>query len=125
MSHSPLPGQVTRPAFEWRPDSCHVSYGSKYPKLLQEHIQRLGRHRVLAIISGSLVKNNPEELDRLESALQETLVLKKIGMKSHTDWQEVLDVAMTAYVELALHFSFFSKRRMADGRVRAQTDSWH
>lgn len=85
-----LSGRVTRPSYPWRPENL-LSYGEPFEKLALEHVKRLGKSRVLLIVSTSLSKNT-HEVTKLEKALGDMVVTKRVGMTPHTYWTEVLEI---------------------------------
>jgi hypothetical protein len=99
MSQSVIPGEITHPSYKWRPEIGLVSYGAPFDVLAKAHIERLGGTRVLIIVSGSLAKNT-KEVEKLEETLSGLVVAKRVGMKPHSDWQEILDVTEQAYVDI-------------------------
>lgn len=85
-----LSGEVTRPSYSWRPNNF-ISYGLPFEKLAKAHVQRLGKSRILLIVSTSLSKNTNEVI-KLEKELGDLVVAKRIGMTPHTYWTEVLEI---------------------------------
>lgn len=83
--------ETTRPTFPWRKRGL-VSYGLPFPHLVATHVERLGKQRVFAVVSGSLAKDT-DCLSRLEAALGSKLVGRNIGFPSHTPWDQVLALA--------------------------------
>jgi hypothetical protein len=65
---------------------------SPFDVLAKAHIDRLGGKRVLLI---SLARNTGE-VEKLEETLSDLVVAKRVGMKPHSDWQEILDVTEQA-----------------------------
>jgi hypothetical protein len=98
MSSSIISGEITHASYKWRPEIGLVSYGAPFDVLAKAHIERLGGTRVLIIVSGSLAKNT-KEVEKLEETLSGLVVAKRVGMKPHSDWQEILDVTEQAYVD--------------------------
>ena len=82
---------TTRPTFPWR-DRGSVSYGKPFPELVATHVERLGKQRVFALISGSLAKNT-DSVSRLKEALGSKLVAEHIGFPSHVPWDHLLELA--------------------------------
>ncbi len=83
--------ETTRPTFPWRKRGL-VSYGLPFAELVALHVERLGKQRVFAVVSGSLAKNT-QCLSQLEAALGSKLVGKNVGFPSHTPWTHVLALA--------------------------------
>jgi hypothetical protein len=98
MAPLAIPGEITHASYRWRPEIGLVSYGAPFDVLAKAHIERLGGTRVLIIVSGSLARNT-KEVEKLEETLSGLVVAKRVGMKPHSDWQEILDVTEQAYAD--------------------------
>lgn len=83
--------EITEPAYVWRQDTGLVSYGLPFNELAKKHVARLGASRILLIVSGTLARTT-KEVEKLETSLSGLVVAKKVGMKPHSDGQEILDV---------------------------------
>ncbi|RFU30223.1 hypothetical protein B7463_g6112, partial [Scytalidium lignicola] len=83
--------EITRPTFPWRKRGL-VSYGLPFLELVVTHVQRLGKQRVFALVSGSL-EENTNCLWRLEQVLGPKLVGSRVGFPGHTLWDQVLALA--------------------------------
>ncbi|KAJ5959820.1 uncharacterized protein N7479_006970 [Penicillium vulpinum] len=85
--------EAVRPAFEGR-DYPLISYGIAFPAAIARHLNDIFRaSRVYVICSGSLSRNT-DVMNQLETALgPDKLVGRRIGMRSHTLWSEVLQIA--------------------------------
>jgi hypothetical protein len=97
--------ETVRPAFEGR-ERPLLSYGIAFPAATARHLDGTFRaSRVYVICSGSLSRNT-NVMDQLETALEpDRLVGHWIGMRSHTLWSEVLQIAeevQTAHADLLL-----------------------
>ncbi|PYH46123.1 iron-containing alcohol dehydrogenase [Aspergillus saccharolyticus JOP 1030-1] len=88
--------ETLRPAFADRPRPL-LSYGIPFPAAAAHHLDDLFHaSRVYIICSGSLERNT-DALDRLVAAVGEKRVVgKRVGMRSHTLWSEVLEVVHAA-----------------------------
>ncbi|KAL4973919.1 alcohol dehydrogenase [Aspergillus desertorum] len=90
--------ETFRPAFADRPRPL-LSYGLPFPEAVSRHVvDTFNAKRVYVICSGSLAKNT-DTLDRLAQALGKVdvaIVGRRIGMKSHTLWSEVLEITENA-----------------------------
>ncbi|KAL4960214.1 iron-containing alcohol dehydrogenase [Aspergillus stella-maris] len=90
--------ETFRPAFVDRPRPL-LSYGVSFPEAVSRHVvDTFNAKRVYMICSGSLSKNT-DALDRIAQTLQRVkveIVGKRIGMKSHTLWSEVLEITADA-----------------------------
>ncbi|KAF3011588.1 hypothetical protein E8E15_000701 [Penicillium rubens] len=100
-----MSGETVRPAFEGR-ERPLLSYGIAFPAATARHLDGTFRaSRVYVICSGSLSRNT-NVMDQLETALEpDRLVGHWIGMRSHTLWSEVLQIAeevQTAHADLLL-----------------------
>ena len=83
--------EVTEPAYVWRQDTGLVSYGLPFNDLAKKHAARLGARRILLIVSGTLARTT-NEVAKLETSLDGLVIAKRVGMKPHSDGQEILDV---------------------------------
>ncbi|EAW08052.1 iron-containing alcohol dehydrogenase [Aspergillus clavatus NRRL 1] len=88
--------ETVRPAFADRARPL-LSYGIPFPAAAAHHIANtFAASRVYVICSASLARNT-DALDRLVAALgPDKVVGRRIGMKSHTLWSEVLEVVEDA-----------------------------
>ncbi|KAL4885831.1 alcohol dehydrogenase [Aspergillus karnatakaensis] len=90
--------ETFRPAFVDRPRPL-ISYGIPFPEAISRHVvDTFKASRVYVICSGSLARNT-NSLDRVAETLKKVkveVVGKRIGMKSHTLWSEVLEIAADA-----------------------------
>ncbi|BDD60629.1 hypothetical protein MPDQ_006646 [Monascus purpureus] len=93
--------ETLRPVFS---DRLHpkLSYGIPFPAAAAHHVTAtFHASRVYVLCSGSLERNS-HVLERLTSALgADRVVGKRIGMKSHTLWSEVVEVVNDARREQA------------------------
>lgn len=97
--------ETVRPAFEGR-ERPLLSYGIDFPAATARHLNSTFQaSRVYVICSGSLARNT-NVMDQLETALgPDKLVGHWIGMRSHTLWSEVLQIAeevRTVHADLLL-----------------------
>lgn len=81
-------------AFAWR-DTPLVSYGLPFPRLVANHVQRMGCRRAFALVSGSVATKTPS-YQQLKDGLGSLLVGERVGVKSHTYWDEVIDISLAA-----------------------------
>lgn len=88
--------ETLRPAFSDRPRPL-LSYGIPYPQAAANHARNMFKaSRVYVICSGSLARNT-DALEQLKTALGEkTVVGVRVGMKSHTQWSEVIEIVRDA-----------------------------
>ncbi|KAL4926561.1 iron-containing alcohol dehydrogenase [Aspergillus undulatus] len=90
--------ETFRPAFVDRPRPL-LSYGIPFPEAVSRHVvDTFNAQRVYIICSGSLAKNT-DALDRIAQTLERvkvSIVGRRIGMKSHTLWSEVLEITADA-----------------------------
>ncbi|KAL4871428.1 hypothetical protein BDV12DRAFT_206550 [Aspergillus spectabilis] len=90
--------ETFRPAFVDRPRPV-LSYGIPFPEAVSRHVvDTFKAQRVYVICSGSLARNT-DSLDRVAETLKKvkvSIVGKRIGMKSHTLWSEVLEITADA-----------------------------
>ncbi|OKL59080.1 hypothetical protein UA08_05626 [Talaromyces atroroseus] len=89
--------ETLRPAFAGR-EEPRISYGIAFPEAAARHTKQLFHaSKVYVICSGSLARNT-DALDRLKAALGEEkkVVGVRIGMKPHTLWSEVVEIANEA-----------------------------
>lgn len=105
MTKPEMPEETVRPAFEGRARPL-LSYGIDFPAATAQHLNSTFQaSRVYVICSGSLARNI-NVMDRLETALgPDKLVGHWIGMRSHTLWSEVLQIAeevRTVHADLLL-----------------------
>ncbi|OQV05525.1 hypothetical protein CLAIMM_10252 [Cladophialophora immunda] len=91
MGSITTPQETTRPTFPWRKRGL-VSSGLPFPELVSRHVERLGKQRVFAVVSGSLAEHT-DCVARLEHALGSRLAGKNVGFPSHTPWTHVLALA--------------------------------
>lgn len=83
--------EVTEPAYAWRQNTGFVSYGLPFNELAKKHAARLGARRILLIVSSTLARTT-KEVEKLENSLDGLVVAKRVGMKPHSDGQDILDV---------------------------------
>lgn len=100
-----MPEETVRPAFEGR-ERPLLSYGIDFPAATARHLNSTFQaSRVYVICSGSLSRNT-NVMDQLETILgPDKLVGHWIGMRSHTLWSEVLQIAeevKTVHADLLL-----------------------
>ncbi|CAG8898209.1 unnamed protein product [Penicillium egyptiacum] len=100
-----MPEETVRRAFEGR-ERPVLSYGITFPAAIARHLDStFEASRVYVICSGSLSRNT-NVMDQLETALgPDRLVGHWIGMRSHTLWSEVLQIAeevRTVHADLLL-----------------------
>lgn len=105
MTKPKMPEETVRPAFEGR-ERPLLSYGIDFPTATAQHLNSTFQaSRVYVICSGSLARN-VNVMDQLETVLgPDKLVGHWIGMRSHTLWSEVLQIAeevRTAHADLLL-----------------------
>ncbi|KAL3446554.1 alcohol dehydrogenase [Aspergillus insuetus] len=90
--------ETFRPAFADRPRPL-LSYGIPFPEAVARHVvDTFDAKRVYVICSGSLARNT-DSLDRLAETLGKvkvSIVGKRVGMKPHTLWSEVLEITEDA-----------------------------
>jgi len=90
--------ETFRPAFEDRPRPL-LSYGIPFPEAVSRHVvDTFHAERVYVICSGTLARNT-DSLDRLAQTLEKVkvpIVGRRIGMKPHTLWSEVLEITADA-----------------------------
>ncbi|KAL3494956.1 alcohol dehydrogenase [Aspergillus germanicus] len=90
--------ETFRPAFSDRPRPL-LSYGIPFPEAVARHVvDTFDAKRVYVICSGSLARNT-DSLDRLAQTLEKvkvSIIGKRIGMKPHTLWSEVLEITADA-----------------------------
>ena len=88
--------ETFRPAFSDRPRPL-LSYGIPYPTAAANHVRNTFQaSRVYVICSGSLARNT-DALEKLKTTLGEkTVVGVRVGMKSHTQWSEVVEIVRDA-----------------------------
>jgi alcohol dehydrogenase class IV len=84
--------------------SPYVSYGLPYTEACAKHVTKtFGRSRVYIIASGTLSRET-DRLDRLIDALKakgvEVVGVKK-GMRPHTPWTQIIEIANEARAENA------------------------
>ncbi|KAL3481523.1 hypothetical protein BJX99DRAFT_253447 [Aspergillus californicus] len=90
--------EIIRPAFQARPVPI-LSYGIPFPEASARHvINTFHARRVYVICSRSLAQKTSilVELDRVFGTSSISLVGQRVGMKPHTLWSEVLDIAAEA-----------------------------
>ncbi|KAL2786658.1 alcohol dehydrogenase [Aspergillus keveii] len=90
--------EIIRPAFGDRPLPI-LSYGIPFPEAAARHIlSTFQARRVYVICSRSLASKTGilEELDRVFRTSSISLVGQRVGMKPHTLWSEILEIAAEA-----------------------------
>ena len=84
--------EVFRPVWDDKPFPA-ISYGILYSQAIKRHINdTLHCSRVFVIISRSLC-NNTDALRSLRDSIEDELVGFRIGMKPHTWYSEILEIA--------------------------------
>lgn len=87
--------EVYRPAFSTG-DYPHISYNLPFHKSCAKHVSETFKaSRVYIIASGSLARNT-DNVTKLQDALGSKVVGTRIGMKPHTLWSEILEIAKEA-----------------------------
>ena len=71
----------------------YISYGLPYPQSCAQHVTNTFKANKVFIIASQSLTKNTDALKQLEDALLGKIAGLRIGMKSHTYWSEVLDVA--------------------------------
>lgn len=89
-----LDNEITEKAFASH-DLPLVTYGLPFPRLVALHVQRLGCQRVYALVSGSVARKTPS-YQQLKDELGPLLVAERVGVKPHTYWDEILEMAIDA-----------------------------
>lgn len=90
--------EIIRPAFADRPTTI-LSYGNSFPEAAARHIRNTFQaSRVYVICSRSLAQKTGilGELNRVFRALSISIVGQRTGMRPHTLWSEVLEIAIEA-----------------------------
>jgi alcohol dehydrogenase class IV len=90
--------ETIRPAFANRPTPI-LSYGNPFPESAARHIRNTFQaRRVYVICSRSLAWETGVlgELNQVFRTLSISIVGQRIGMKPHTLWSEVLEMAIEA-----------------------------
>lgn len=86
--------EVYRPAFD--AGYPHISYGLSFHSSCAKHVVETFKcSRVYIIASGSLARNT-DNVTKLQNALGSKVVGTRIGMKPHTLWSEILEIAKEA-----------------------------
>ena len=86
--------EVYRPA--WEGSKTYISYGVPFPEACKRHAtDTFKASRIYIIASGSLSRNT-HHVKRLQDALGNRAVGTRYGMKPHTLWSEILQVAQEA-----------------------------
>ena len=87
--------ETVRPAFDGH-SRPRLSYGIDFPTAAARYVTNTKASRVYVICSGSLARNT-DSLTRLTAALgPERVAGQRIGMKTHTQWSEVLEIVADA-----------------------------
>lgn len=87
--------ETVRPAFDGH-SRPQLSYGIDFPTAAARYATNTKASRVYVICSGSLARNT-DSLTRLTAALgPERVAGQRIGMKTHTQWSEVLEIVADA-----------------------------
>ncbi|KAF8582233.1 iron-containing alcohol dehydrogenase [Ramaria rubella] len=85
------PPPATRVAqFTDTPDRFAVFY-AEYLKAIPEELDRLGCERVFLLVSASL-DDKTDRIAKLENILGERIIAKKVGVRAHTPYTDVLDL---------------------------------
>lgn len=88
--------ETFRPAFSDRARPL-LSYGIPFPSAAANHVRKTFKaSRVYVICSGSLARNTDALSQLKESLGEETVVGVRVGMKSHTQWSEVVEIVRDA-----------------------------
>ncbi|KAL3475203.1 alcohol dehydrogenase [Aspergillus californicus] len=90
--------ETFRPAFVDRPRPL-LSYGVPFPQSVSRHVLDTFKAKRLYVICSRSLAQNTDCLDRLEQTLKIVgipIVGRRIGMKSHTLWSEVLEITADA-----------------------------
>lgn len=74
----------------------HISYGLSFPEACAKHVQGTFNASRVYIIASKTLSTNTDALQRLETALDEKVVGKRVGMTPHTLWSECLEVTAEA-----------------------------
>jgi alcohol dehydrogenase YqhD (iron-dependent ADH family) len=109
--------EIIRPGFADRPLPI-LSYGIPFPEAAARHIvNTFQARRVYVICSRSLAEKTSilEELDRVFRTNSISMVGQRIGMKPHTLWSEVLDIAAEARTSEADVFLTIGGGTLTDG----------
>jgi alcohol dehydrogenase class IV len=86
--------ETYRPA--WEGSKTYVSYGLPFPEACNKHVlETFKASKVYIIASGSLSRNT-DHVERLQGALGDKVVGIRYGMKPHSLWSEILEVAQDA-----------------------------
>jgi alcohol dehydrogenase class IV len=89
--------EILRPAFAGR-EEPRISYGIPFADAAARHTEQIfNASKVYVICSGSLARTT-DALDRLKAALggEKKVVGVRVGMKPHTLWSEVVEIANEA-----------------------------
>ncbi len=90
-----MSAEITRRAFP-NSDVPIVSYGLPFPETCAKHVETTFKaSRVYIIASGSLARNM-DALTRLQNALDGKVVGTRMGLKPHTQLDEVLEMIQEA-----------------------------
>lgn len=73
-----------------------VALGLPFPRLVVNHIRRLGCQRAFVLVSRSIADKTPSYWQQLKDDLGILLAGERVGVKPHTYWDEVLDIARDA-----------------------------
>lgn len=87
--------ETLRPAFEDRPKP-EISYGLDFPQACSNALKRFKASKVYILCSGSLAKNTAALQDLSKALGQENILGVRVGLKSHTQLPEVLEVIQEA-----------------------------
>lgn len=86
-----MSAEITRRAFP-NSDVPIVSYGLPFPETCAKHVETTFKaSRIYIIASGSLARNM-DALTRLQNALDGKVVGTRMGLKPHTQLDEVLEM---------------------------------
>lgn len=85
--------ETYRPAFTPNTGNPYISYGLSYLESCVEHVTNTFKASKVYIIASRSLSNDTDALQRLQDALSEKVAGVRVGMKSHTYWSEVLEVA--------------------------------
>lgn len=86
--------EVYRPA--WEGSKSYVSYGLPFPEACAKHVADTFKASKVYIIASGSLSQNTKHVTRLQEALGDKVVGTRYGMKPHTLWSEILEVAQDA-----------------------------
>ncbi|GGC57691.1 iron-containing alcohol dehydrogenase [Chelatococcus reniformis] len=77
------------------PKADGIVFGKPWAEAIAEHVERLGKRRVLAVVSGSLAAAQPLEAG-LRQALGDRLIGLTSGVRAHSPREDVATIAVKA-----------------------------